>query len=50
MCYHCEGIRDVQDWYSVTEKEFRRAGGGGLFHHYNSMYKMLRSIFPEYPA
>ncbi len=28
--------------------EFHQAGGGGLFHRYNSMSKLLATVYPEY--
>ncbi len=41
-------IKDLKDWYNVTENEFKRAGGGGLHAHYRSMSKLLFTIFPKY--
>jgi len=36
-------------WYSVHSRDIAKAGGGGLIRRYNgSLYKLLRSVYPDY--
>ncbi len=38
----------MKDWYNVTLKSFLKAGGGGLYKHYNSMTNLLSNVYPQY--
>ncbi len=42
-------IKDWRDWYTVSTKQFQRAGGFGLYRYYGySMSNVLMKLFPEY--
>jgi len=43
------GVRRWQDWYRVTERDFKRHGGDSLLTRYNySLLVIFSSLFPEH--
>jgi hypothetical protein len=53
------GVTNQEDWYAVTFKMFKTAGGGGILDKYGTLFKgktnshlltrlALRTIYPEY--
>ncbi len=43
-------IKSPTDWYKVTRGTFTQYGGDGLLQRYHSsFYKLLSSVYAEYP-
>jgi hypothetical protein len=43
-------IKSFDDWYKVKVHDITEHGGSALFHYYErSMYKVLSTVYPEYP-
>ncbi len=45
----CVDIKTVKDWYSVSVKQFHRAGGAGLLssQYSGSLIRALQTIYPH---
>ncbi len=41
-------ITDMKEWYGISVLEFKKHGGGGLYQYYQSMTKLLTTIYPKY--
>jgi len=43
------GIRRYEDWYNVLPVRLKRLGGGTILDQYNnSMFRILRAVYPEF--
>ena len=43
------GVKKIDDWYSITTRQIRKLGGGGILKRYNgSLYTLLQTVYPDY--
>jgi hypothetical protein len=44
-------VQQLNDWYKIRNADIIHHGGSGLLSHYgNSLSKLLRTVYPEYPS
>ncbi len=48
--FHKIGMKKLDDWYDVTNRQIRENGGRGLLNQYgDSLSRMVQSVYPEHP-